>query len=179
MSKAKLLAGYALTAALALAAGGLAWHWLGGGRPAAEAPVYDRERFFALSLPDLDGRNQALAQWRGKVLVVNYWAAWCPPCREEMPMFVKVHEAYRDRGVVFLGIALDRREPVAAFADEVGVNYPVLLGGVAGLDLMKQTGNRLGGLPYTVILDRQGNIATQATGALTRERLEAALKPLL
>lgn len=134
---------------------------------------------FAASFPDLQGRPQSFGQWRGKVVVLNFWATWCPPCRTEIPDFIKVQEKFAARGLVIVGLAIDDKDKVEAFADEVGVNYPLLIGDTRAMDLAKSAGNRLGGLPYTVILDRGGRIVGAEVGGLTAARLEQLVKPLL
>lgn len=126
-----------------------------------------------------DGRLLSLSQWRGRVLVVNFWATWCAPCREEIPGFVKLQARHGGRGLQFVGIAIDAPEKAAAFAREFGINYPVLIGGIEGLELLRLAGSRQGVLPYTVVLDRGGRILTRHAGGLKEDQLEAILKPLL
>ena len=137
------------------------------------------EPVFAASFRDLDDKLQPLKQWRGKVVVLNFWAPWCPPCREEMPDFIKLQDKYHERGLVFIGVALDEKIKVQAFADEIGVNYPILLGEMEAVDLARKIGNRLGGLPFTVVIDRNGNIVASEVGGLTLARMEKIVLPLL
>ena len=134
---------------------------------------------FAAKIPDLKGQNQDLAQWRGKVLVLNFWATWCPPCREEIPQFVKVQDKYRDRGVVFVGVAIDKKDAVETYIKEVGINYPILLGDLDAMELSRKAGNRAGALPFTAILDRKGKIVSTQLGGLTQAKLDAIITPLL
>ena len=145
----------------------------------AAAQEISAEPVFAASFKDLDDKFQPLEQWRGKVVVLNFWAPWCPPCREEMPDFIKLQDKYRERGLVFIGVALDEKIKVQAFADEIGVNYPILLGEMEAVDLAKKIGNRLGGLPFTVVIDRSGRIVTSEVGGLTMARMEKIVLPLL
>ncbi|MBU1665052.1 MAG: TlpA family protein disulfide reductase [Gammaproteobacteria bacterium] len=150
--------------------------------PASEAatPVELRSaQFWDASLPDLAGRQQPLTQWLGKVVVVNFWAPWCPPCRKEIPGFIALQEQFGQQGLQFVGVALDEHDKVAAYADGEGMNYPILLGGGEAVDLGRIAGNRLGGLPYTVVFDRKGNAIAGLTGEVSRERMEALVKPLL
>ena len=130
-------------------------------------------------LPDLGGETQSLEQWRGKVLVVNFWATWCAPCREEIPVFVKLQDKYGARGLQFVGIAIDQAEKVRPYAAELKMNFPVLLGAVDAVELTRSLGNRTGALPFTVILGRDGQIAARHTGMLKEDRLEALLSSLL
>ena len=137
------------------------------------------ETLFVSTLPDLKGNNQSFAQWRGKVLIVNFWATWCPPCRVEIPQFIKVQEKYRSRGLVFVGVAVDKKDAVRAYADEIGINYPVLLGDLEAIELSRKAGNRFGALPFTLILDRSGKIIATELGGLTQARLEPIIGSLL
>lgn len=134
---------------------------------------------FSANFPDLDGKMQPLAQWKGRVLVLNFWAPWCPPCRREIPAFIQLQDKYRAQGVVFVGLALDQKEPVKAFVEGMGVNYPTLLGDEKAADLGRRSGNRSGGLPFTLVVGRSGKVALAWTGVLPEEKLEEALKPLL
>jgi thiol-disulfide isomerase/thioredoxin len=145
----------------------------------AAAQAVSAEPVFAASFKDLDDKLQPLKQWRGKVVVLNFWAPWCPPCREEMPDFIKLQDKHRERGLVFIGVALDEKIKVQAFVDEMGVNYPILLGEMEAVDLAKKIGNRLGGLPFTVVIDRNGKVVASEVGGLTMARMEKIVLPLL
>ena len=134
---------------------------------------------FNLSLPDLDNKPRKLSDWRGKILVVNFWASWCGPCRDEMPEFMQLQNQYRDKGVQFVGIAADNPQAAADFARKLGINYPVLQGEETALEMMPLAGNNFGGLPYTFISNREGKIVATAPGRISKKRLEAALQPLL
>jgi thiol-disulfide isomerase/thioredoxin len=151
--------------------------------PAPAASVIDNAdaatTLFKAGFKDLAGIRQPLSQWRGKVLVVNFWATWCPPCRKEIPEFIKLQSKYGAQGLQFVGIAIDETAKVQAFSDQMGMNYPVLVGDLDAVALSQATGNRLGGLPYTIILDRSGKIVGTELGGLSTAKLEATLKPLL
>lgn len=170
-----------LAAALAIGLG-----WFAGVRLLASAPDQHASasgvrvaEVWSASLPDLAGNKQPLKQWQGKVLVLNFWAPWCPPCRDEIPGFIRLQEKFADRGLQFVGVALDDPAKVAAYVDETGIGYPILLGDMAAVSLGQAAGNRLGGLPYTLILDRRGNPVETVTGGLDEARLEAIVTPLL
>lgn len=137
------------------------------------------DRLWAAELPDLEGRRQALTQWRGQVVVLNFWAPWCPPCRKEIPGFIRLQQRYGAQGLQFLGVALDRPEPVGEYVQAAGINYPILLGGMAAVMLGQVAGNPQGGLPYTLILDRQGKPVIALLGAVSEGRMEALIRPLL
>jgi thiol-disulfide isomerase/thioredoxin len=111
--------------------------------------------------------------------VINFWATWCVPCRKEIPEFVKVQARHEGRGLQFVGIAFDQPQPVGDFAREFRINYPLLIGGLDTMALMRESGNKAGVLPYTLILDRQGRVVKTHRGTLTEAALEAIVKPLL
>ena len=162
--------------AVAIAAAGAGYGtylWRVGGADGAG------EALMAVRLADLQGHQHALEQWRGKVLVVNFWATWCEPCREEIPAFVKLQEKYRARGVQFVGIAIDQRDKIQVFARQFGINYPVLLGGIGAVEISRQSGNRVGALPFTVVLDRHGRIVGRELGKASEAKLETLFRSLL
>lgn len=163
---------YIIPLALAALTAGI---WLAQTRYAPQAPVASTEMLWQLSFPDTQGRSQALSQWRGKVLVLNFWASWCAPCREEMPDFVALRAQFQPKGVEFVGLAIDNAASVTQFLQRQPVNYPILIGEGAANDLARQLGNPSGGLPYTIVLDRDGNIVLRHLGRLPRATLETAL----
>ena len=160
------------TAALLALAGGVALAvWDQSPRDAAA--------LLSLSLPDTSGRQQSLAQWRGKVVVVNFWATWCAPCREEMPEFVKIQRELGPKGLQFVGIAIDQAEKVEQFANELDLNYPALIGGYAAVELSKTLGNPLSALPFTIVISRKGTVARTQLGAVDPTKLRAMIDSLL
>ena len=143
-----------------------------------DAPA-DASTLLALSLPDATGKEQSIGQWRGKVVIVNFWATWCGPCREEIPEFVRAQTEYGDRGVQFVGIAVDQADNVDRFARELGLNYPTLIGGYGAVELSRTLGNRLAALPFTIIVDRQGHVAHTQLGPIRPDQLHAIVSKLL
>ena len=131
------------------------------------------------SLKDANGQVHSLADYKGKPLILHFWATWCPPCRKEMPAFIELQEKYKDKKFTIIGIALDDKQSVIEFTDPMGMNYPILLGDQEGMPLTTAYGNRLGVLPFTVIVDRHGNIVHRKRSELTFEQAEAMIKPLL
>jgi thiol-disulfide isomerase/thioredoxin len=129
----------------------------------------------AARLPDLAGKPRQLSEWRGKILVCNFWATWCAPCREEIPLLVAARAKYASQGVEIVGIAVDNASKVSEFSRSMGVTYPILLSEADGLELMRRLGNTSGGLPYTVFLDREGRVAHRKLGALKASDLEQIL----
>jgi thiol-disulfide isomerase/thioredoxin len=162
-----------------IAAAGVIALGLGVGVAMWERHPADAAALFALSLPDTQGTRQSLNQWRGKVLVVNFWATWCEPCREEMPQFVQVQRELGPKGLQFIGIAVDERGKVVQFASELGLNYPALIGGYDALELSRPLGNRVGGLPFTVIIGREGGIVHTHLGPIKPGQLRSIVGNLL
>lgn len=133
----------------------------------------------ATPLPGLDGRPRRLSDWQGKVVLCNFWATWCAPCREEIPMLVDLREQYLAQGFEVVGIAVDNADKVREFAAKYHVTYPILIAEAAGLDLMQKLGNTAGALPFTVMLDGKGSILSRKLGILRRKDLEPKIKELL
>ena len=138
-------------------------------------PAAELKQFFASDFIDHQGHRQAVSQWRGKILVVNFWATWCAPCREEMPDFSRLQEKYSDRGVQFLGVAIESREKIAVYADRSTVSYPLLAGGHDAVELSRSLGNGVGGIPYTLVLGKSGEPLLSHTGRLPAAKLDALL----
>jgi thiol-disulfide isomerase/thioredoxin len=132
------------------------------------------------SLVDLQGQTHHNSEWQGKVVVFNFWATWCPPCVREIPMFIELQKKYADRGLQFVGIATnDPPQVVAEFVEDNGINYPILIGEGDAIDVAVNFGNRFGALPYTAIVDREGNIVLRKVGEMKRQKLEKTILPLL
>ena len=145
--------------------------------PTKETAISTTRPLFKLK--DLEGKVRDVKEWDGQVLMINFWATWCPPCRKEIPAFIELQEKYKDKGFKIIGIALDEKEAVINFTDPMGVNYPILMAEQEGIVLSKAYGNRLGVLPYTVIVDRKGNIVHRQRTELTFEQVEGMIKPLI
>jgi thiol-disulfide isomerase/thioredoxin len=143
-----------------------------------EAPR-DAGPLLAVTLPDTTGQEQSISQWKGKLLVVNFWATWCEPCRDEMPEFVRVQRQYGDKGLQFVGIAVDDRDKVSTYVKEIGLNYPALIGGMGAIELSKTFGNSLSALPFTIVIDRQGSIVHTQLGVLKPKQLQGFIDKLL
>lgn len=127
----------------------------------------------------LDNGRASLAKWQGKVMVVNFWATWCAPCRKEIPEFIRMQAALEAKGVQFVGIAIDETDKVRQFAKEAGINYPTLIGEFDATELGKVLGNDVGALPFTVVFDRQGRVVKKILGATNESHLTPILQPYL
>jgi thiol-disulfide isomerase/thioredoxin len=163
--------------------------YLGVGAAAAAAgavlgPLWLQKQSGAASLlgmvfPDLRGQARRLMEWKGKVAVVNFWATWCEPCREEIPLLIDVSRKYAQSGVEVVGIAIDTVAKIREFAANYKISYETLVGDARALDLLRVLGNTAGALPYSVILDRSGAVASRKLGAYRAGELEGLLAGML
>lgn len=131
------------------------------------------------NLPDLSGQKHNLAEWQGKIIIVNFWATWCPPCRKEIPEFVALQNEYQAQNIQFIGIAIEEKEPVEEYLDFVDINYPILIAGDEGVLLSQQFGNQVGAVPFSVVINQQGKIIHHQAGEFKREKILEIIQPLL
>lgn len=148
---------------------------LAAGQALAQVEMPSSAPLFAATLQDLDDKPAALAVWRGKPLVVNFWARWCGPCRAEIPELSKARAKYKAHGVEVLGLGLeDKPEAVREFAKAYEIDYPVLLAKEQGIALMQALGNAKAGLPFTLAVDRRGKIVYKKLGGMNAADVDAA-----
>jgi thiol-disulfide isomerase/thioredoxin len=133
----------------------------------------------AIPLFDLSGQQTTIGDWEGNILIVNFWAPWCAPCRREVPSLIKIHQELAQQGVRVLGIALDSEPQVSRFAADYQINYPLSLGGNRTAMYNAAFGNPSGSLPFSALLDRDQRIIFQHNGELSSERLREQLEALL
>ena len=169
-----------ITAVLALVGG----YWLAQSlRPsenaAATTLTYGGGEMIDFTLPELDGSKHSLKEWRGKVIVLNFWATWCPPCREEIPLFIALQKKHAADNLQTIGVAIDNKTAVMLYRQSEGMNYPILIGNDTTTGLMADYGNRSGSLPFTVIIDRSGSIVVRKLGAFDKNELYSLIAPLI
>jgi len=193
MSRAGKIKRTVLIALLGIAAGALVYgivlNWPGRGTavaPSPEAsgpgdspsPVNQPRPNFAM--PDLAGTPHQVKEWDGKVLAVNFWATWCGPCKEEIPLFNAMQKQYGPRGVQFVGVAMDARGAVKDYLKTHAIDYPVLVNGEdAASDLAVRYGDDQGVVPYTAFINRQGRIAFVQFGAMSDDLARQVIESLL
>ena len=131
------------------------------------------------ALIDLAGKTHRLADYRGKLVLLNFWATWCPPCRREIPGFIRLQQRYGRQGLQIVGISIDNPEAVARYWQEMKINYPLLLADDSTFALMTAYGNASGGLPYSVLIRPDGGIAAVKLGAYEEPELEKLITSLL
>ena len=133
----------------------------------------------AHSFVDLAGKPRRLLEWKGRVVACNFWATWCAPCREEIPLLNAAQQQYGSKMLQIVGIGIDHADKIAEFARDLKVSYPLLIADITAMVTMRQLGNRSGGLPFTVVLDRGGAVVKTRLGAFKAGELDQVLGPLL
>ncbi len=126
--------------------------------------------------PGLNGDMRNIKEWDGQLIFLNFWATWCPPCKHEIPAFIELQQAYGKQGFQIIGIAIDEADAVREYAEKIGMNYPTLVAPGDGVMLSKRYGNGVGALPYTVIINRNGEISDTITGELSKMRAKKLLE---
>ena len=126
---------------------------------------------YATKFPDVQGNSQPLAQWNRRLLVVNFWATWCGPCKEEMPILKSLQARFGSRGLQIIGIAADTQSNVANFGKSIAINYPLLVAETGAIDFSRRLGNRLGLLPHTLVLKPGGKIIFTKLGPISEAEM--------
>jgi len=165
--------------ALALAFGGFG-AWTASRRfSVGAADTAAVELLHGLTLPDSEGRPQALSALRGAPVLVNFWATWCAPCIEEMPELNAMHDEYAPRGLRIVGIGIDSAANIRQFSQKMPMRYPLLVAGGSGIELARRFGNTAGALPYTIVIDRRSQIILRKLGRFDNETLRIAVAQAL
>ncbi len=131
----------------------------------------------AINLPDLDGKLHSLSEYRGRRVLLNFWASWCRPCLEEMPALARAQQKFSEHAPIVVGIAMDEPAHVRAFLTAHPVNYPILIGQMTPPSTSLQLGNTRQLLPYSVLIDADGRILATHAGPLSAAQLEQWLLP--
>jgi thiol-disulfide isomerase/thioredoxin len=161
---------------LALLGGVLTSQWIYKTGLASDPAV---KAFFANSWQTPNGKTVNTQEWQGKVLVVNFWASWCPPCVEEMPALDKLQQEFMQQNVLFVGIGIDSPSNIREFLSKTPVSYPIVIGGLEGSNLSKQMGNSQGALPYTIIINAKGKATYSKLGKISEDDIRSAIKSAL
>jgi thiol-disulfide isomerase/thioredoxin len=161
---------------LALLAGVFSSQWISQTGLASDPSI---KAFFANPWQTPDGKPANSENWRGKVLVVNFWASWCPPCVEEMPALDRIAQEYASKNILIVGIGIDSPSNIREFLQKTPVSYPIVLGGLEGSNLSKQMGNTQGALPYTVVINSKGKSIYTKLGKISEEELKKAINSAL
>lgn len=162
-----------IAAVLALGGGIMARGFLSPVEQTSPMPLPD------FNLPDVSGNLHSISEWQGKILIINFWATWCPPCRKEIPEFVALQKQYSAKGLQVIGVAIDDQNSVEEFLVSNKINYPILIAGVTGIALAQQLGNTVDAVPFTVVVNQQGQIIHQHPGEFSQEQIMEIITPLL
>ncbi|KAF3977162.1 MAG: TlpA family protein disulfide reductase [Methylococcales symbiont of Iophon sp. n. MRB-2018] len=131
------------------------------------------------SIADINGKQQSISQWDNKIRIINFWATWCPPCLKEIPEFIKLQNAFSDKEVQFIGIAVEEAESVKQYLAVNPVNYPMLIAGDGNVSLFRQLGNIFDTVPFTLIVDQSGTIIYRQPGEISSKKIRQLIKLLL
>jgi thiol-disulfide isomerase/thioredoxin len=140
--------------------------------PPATSPL------FASSLPDLSKQNQPLAQWKGKILLVNFWATWCLPCVQEMPELSALQSEDHIRNMQIIGIGIDSADNILEFSSKYKISYPLYVAGMSGSTLLRELGDQAGGLPFSILIAPDGQIKKTYLGRLKMDELRRDMATL-
>ena len=146
---------------------------------ATDDPATNKQRRPDFALPDISGVERQIKEWDGKTIALNFWATWCPPCRKEIPVLIEVQNEYADQGLQIVGLAIDEMELVQDYAKEMNINYPLLVGEQAALEVAEAFGTGVTALPFTVIISPSGTVETVHYGELHKQELVDLIAPHL
>lgn len=165
------------TGAIAIVFAGLGIYF-GNQQAHANAPPTATRDFFATSLPDLKNQPQALSQWKGKALLVNFWATWCNPCVKEMPALSALQSENKNPRVQVIGIGIDSATNIQDFSTKYKISYPIYVAGTGGSELLRKLGDSAGGLPFSILIGPDGQIKKTYVGSLKMDEVKHDLASL-
>ena len=142
------------------------------------APVAVAEGKIDFTLNDLEGKPRRLSEWRGTPLLVNFWATWCAPCRREIPLLKETQAKHADNNLQVIGVAVDFREQVEAYAREAEFNYPILVGQEDAMAAAEASGIEFVGMPFTLVVAGDGSLVNAHTGEILAEHIEQIVSVL-
>jgi len=148
---------------------------------AAPAPAVQPNavsQLWSAAVTNTDGKPQSLAAYKGRPVVINFWASWCGPCVAEMPELSALSREYAKKGIQFVGLGVDSATNVKTFLQKVKVDYPVYIAGFGGADIARAFGNNAGGLPFTVVIDAKGTVRSTKLGQIKPDELRHTLDAL-
>lgn len=131
------------------------------------------------AMKDIENNVRNIKEWDGEVVLVNFWATWCPPCKKEIPAFMELQTEYKDKGFQIIGIAIDNEEAVKDYVDTMGMNYTIIAAELEAMDLSRRFGNRVNALPFSAFISRDGKIAFTKAGELSKQDTEKVIQKLL
>lgn len=145
-------------------------------KPAKNKPSTPKLEF---SLPDLAGKNHNISEWQDKIRIINFWATWCPPCLKEIPEFIRLQKQYNKQNIQFIGIAIEEKQPVEDYLKTIHINYPILIAGDAGIALSQQLGNIVNAVPFTLVVNSQGQVIHRQAGEFSTEKIFEIITPII
>jgi thiol-disulfide isomerase/thioredoxin len=179
MKITRILAGLAVAVAATIG-GFYAGHVFTGNDSVAETQTAGNavDQLWKTTPPGAAGTSEPLSAFKGKPVVVNFWASWCGPCVKEMPALSAMQRDYQKKGITFIGLGVDSEKNINAFLQKVKVDYPVYVTGFGGADLARAFGNNAGGLPFTVVIDAKGVVRSTKLGEVNESELKKTLDSL-
>lgn len=128
--------------------------------------------------PDITGKIRSSKEWQGKILLINFWASWCPPCIKEIPEFIQLQKQLGQQNIQFIGIAVEDRDSALSYTNIDSINYPILIAAEKGITLAQQLGNHINAIPFTLVVDQFGNIVHRHPGEFSKQQILEVVSPL-
>ena len=148
-------------------------------RSSTSAPSLSANALYTTQFVDLENKPVMIGRWQGKILLINFWASWCGPCKTEIPHLIDAQKSFAGKNVQVLGIAVDSLQNAKDFSGRLGINYPILVNQDGAIALSQKLGNVLGVLPFTVLIDQNGNVKAVEVGMLNESKINKLVDMLL